>query len=244
MIRIVPKGLTAGDRIKLLVPAVMTNGITFPPDVAAEVRVVYPGGVIVKSDQATGGLVRLGTPVHRFGDPEPTPEEIMRCVAGEGQKPRVPGNPSERRSENKSPRRIEEWAATVSECGRPMNSGEHFDYVFDLDKQDCPVTGQLGKLIKLFKSHGKSRMLDSEVRAMLADEKEFLKTKQEPYRIFTYYRKALEEIGFLTRPGTGRQAAPPAKDSSEPSQPQTGYDENSGKEVIPSEKEGTDDMPF
>jgi hypothetical protein len=70
--RIIPRGLRLGDKIMLLEPSVMTNGLTFPAGVYGEVRVIYPGGVIVASDQATGGLLKAGTTCYREGDPEET----------------------------------------------------------------------------------------------------------------------------------------------------------------------------
>jgi hypothetical protein len=61
--------------------------------------------------------------------------------------------------------------------------------------EDLPPQAQA--CLQIFADSGQQALLEKEFRGLIEAKQHLLKTEQAPWRIFTYYRKLLRQVGFL-----------------------------------------------
>ncbi len=169
MIRNVPYGLQVGQVIRPLVASEMTNGKIAPAGALYEIRIIYPGGVIVASQDAPGGLLRAGTPVHVEGESEATAEELERF------------RPADAPSQQNDITLTGGWDYRI--CSGRAIAGPR----------------QAAVICEILVESGKTEFSESEILRLLKGEEERFRSKQESAHIFKYYRKDLIAAGFLIK---------------------------------------------
>lgn len=191
MIRTIPYGVRVGQIIVPLVAVEMTNGKMAVAKARYEVRVIYPGGVIIRSakfsgaplasgddEEVPGGLLRSGTPVHVEGEELPTDEELARFVnAGVLGLDSLPG-------------------AEARADALDFASPGVWDYRIDPTKR-VSTPRQASVVCDILIGSGKTEFSESEILTLVRSEGARLNTKQDPGSVFKYYRSNLSSAGFL-----------------------------------------------
>jgi hypothetical protein len=102
--------------------------------------------------------------------------------------------------EDEAPPPLAPKLGALPEGQKRTRGGDHYSFEFDdpdITLDDLPRQAQV--VARILKDTGKSEFSADEVRELLEKNKEEIGTKQDPFKIFEFYRSKYMQKGYLNR---------------------------------------------